>query len=467
MRKAKILATVGPASRDPSVLDALIAAGVDGFRVNFSHGVPDDHRVAVHNLRAAAARAGRNISILGDLSGPKIRCRTFANGPVELIEGAAFLLTTRAVPGDVHAVSITYPLWRDLRVGDPVLLDDGLLRLRVTAIHDEDLETIVEVGGTLSDRKGINVPGARLSVPALTEKDQEDVLLARELGVDFLALSFVRHPNDLHEARLAVGEGIPIIAKIEKPEAIDNLEAIILACDGIMVARGDLGVELGPEKVPLALKRAILLANTHGKLVVTATQMLDSMIRSPRPTRAEAADVANAVLDGTDVLMLSGETASGRYPVLAVQMMDTIIREIEGSTLYEQLTEPPLQKMDWDFTHACAAAASLTSRHAKLAAIVVFTRAGHTADMVAEFRPRAPIIGVTALRDVAQRMALQWGVIPVVHALPEMPNETLALAARIARETLPMRDGDTIGIVAGHQKDTGIKSFTLHTLQAT
>ena len=467
MRKAKILATVGPASRDAAVLDALIAAGVDGFRVNFSHGVPDDHRAAVKALRAAASRAGRTVSVLGDLSGPKIRCRTFANGPVELVEGAKFTLTTRAVPGDVDAVSMTYPLWKDLRVGDPVLLDDGLLRLRVTGVLDEDVECVVEVGGALSDRKGINVPGAKLSVPALTDKDREDAVLARELGVDYLALSFVRHPNDLHEARLAVGEGVPLIAKIEKPEAIDNLEAIIMACDGIMVARGDLGVELGPEKVPLAQKRAILLANAHGKLVVTATQMLDSMIRSPRPTRAEVADVANAVLDTTDVLMLSGETASGRYPVLAVQMMDSIIREIEGSPLYERATEPMMPRMDWDFTHACAAAAALTARHTRLAAIVVFTRSGHTADMVAECRPRAPIVAVTATREVAQKMALQWGVIPVVHALPELPTEALALAARIAREALPVLDGETIGIVAGHQTDTGTKSFTLHRLQAT
>ncbi len=467
MRRAKILATVGPASRDPSVLDALLAAGVDAFRVNFSHGVPDDHRAAVKNLRAAAARAGRNVAILGDLSGPKIRCRTFANGPVELVDGAAFTLTTRDVPGDVTAVSITYPLWKDLRVGDPVLLDDGVLRLRVTNVHDEDVDCVVEVGGPLSDRKGINVPGARLSVPAITDKDKSDALLARELGVDYLALSFVRQPSDLHEARAAVGEGIPLIAKIEKPEAIENLEAIILACEGIMVARGDLGVELGSEKVPLAQKQAIALANRHGRLVVTATQMLDSMIRSPRPTRAEAADVANAVLDATDVLMLSGETASGRYPVMAVQMMDTIIREIEGSTLFEKLTEPTLDHVEWDFTHACAAAVALTSRNAKLAAIVVFTRAGHTADMVAEFRPRAPILAVTATREVAQRMAMQWGVVPVVHTLPETPNEMLAVSARIARETLPLRDGDTIGIVFGSQKDTGTKSFILHTLQPT
>ena len=304
-------------------------------------------------------------------------------------------------------------------------------------------------------------------MPALTPKDHQDALLAKELGVDYLALSFVRHPNDLHEARRAVGPDVPLIAKIEKPEAVDLLEAIIEVSEGIMVARGDLGVELGPEKVPLVQKQAIMLANRHRKLVVTATQMLESMTSSPRPTRAEAADVANAVLDATDVVMLSGETASGKYPVLAVQMMDSIAREIEGSALYRELTEPPVTTAEWDFTTACAAAASLTSRHARMAALVVYTTAGHTANMVAEFRPRAPIVAVTARREIAQRMALQWGVIPVVHALPETPAEVIAYAVRIARETLAVADGETIGIVHGSQRESGTKSFVLYTLPAS
>ncbi len=459
MRNAKILATVGPASRDPAMLDALIAAGVNGFRVNFSHGVPDDHRVAVSNIREASKRAGRHVAILGDLSGPKIRCGTFASGPVNLIEGQTFTLTTRAVKGDATEVWCTYPLANDLHSDDVVLLDDGLLRFRVREVSGEDVVCVVEVGGPLSDRKGINVPGARLSVPALTPKDHVDAKLARELGVDYLALSFVRRPSDLDEARALIGEGVPIIAKIEKPEAVDNLVAIIDRCEGIMVARGDLGVELGPEKVPLVQKEAIRLANERSKLVITATQMLDSMIRAPRPTRAEVADVANAVLDASDVLMLSGETASGRYPVESVKMMDSIIREIEASTLYHASSAPTPRSLEWDFSSACAASAAITSRHATLAGVVVFSRSGRTADLVAEFRPRAPIVAVSPTEAIAQRLALQWGVISRVGPMPAMPNDALRAAEEAAREALHARDGDTIAIVVGSQKDTGTKSL--------
>lgn len=464
MRMAKILATVGPASRDPAVLDALLSAGVDGFRLNFSHGVADDHRQSVENIRAAARRAGRVVAILGDLSGPKIRCGTFANGPIELVAGKTFTFTSRDVAGDETIVSATYPLARDLSPGDPVLLDDGLLQLRVTSITDQDLHCVVEVGGTLSDRKGINLPGARLKTPALTEKDRRDAALARELGVDLVALSFVRRADDIFQARALVGPGLPIIAKIEKPEALEDLDAILDAADGAMVARGDLGVELGPEKVPLAQKQVIESTNGRSKLVITATQMLDSMIRSPRPTRAEAADVANAVLDATDVLMLSGETASGKYPVESVAMMDSIIREVERSDLYLRLTEPSGPPRAWDYTHACAAAASLTSRHTSLRAIVVFTRHGHTANMVAEFRPRAPIIAVTASLPAAQRLALQWGTLPVHREYPVHVAEAIPVADEVARRYGSAQNRDTIGIVVGSQRDTGTKCFVLHTL---
>ncbi len=464
MRTAKILATVGPASREPSMLDALLAAGVNGFRVNFSHGLASEHRETVANIRAAAERAGRHVAILGDLSGPKIRCGTFASGPVNLAEGQRFTLTMRAVPGDASIVSCTYPLARDLKPGDTVLLDDGLLRFRVHEIVDDDVVCVVEVGGTLSDRKGINVPGATLSTPALTPKDHQDAKLAQELGVDYLALSFVRRPSDLDEARALIGEGVPLIAKIEKPEAVANLEAILDRCEGLMVARGDLGVELGPEKVPLVQKEAIRLANARNKLVITATQMLDSMIRSPRPTRAEAADVANAVLDASDVLMLSGETASGRYPVESVAMMDTIIREIEASALYRTRNATTTFEYEWDFASACAASAAITSRHAKLAGIVVFSYSGHTADLVAEFRPAAPIVAVTPSARVAQRLALQWGVVPAVREMPATPNDALRIAEEVARARLDARDGDTVAIVVGSQKHSGTKSFVLDTL---
>ncbi len=462
MRRAKILATVGPASADPATLEALIRAGVDGFRLNFSHGALDQHRATLAHIRAASAAAGRLVAVLGDLSGPKIRCGTFAHGPIELREGQTFTLTSRAVPGDAASVSCTYPLARDLRPGDTVLLDDGLLRMRVTAVEGQDVVCTVEVGGPLSDRKGINVPGATLSVPALTDKDRVDAEAGRDMGVDYFALSFVRRASDLTDAKALLGS-TPLIAKVEKPEAVTNLEAIIDACEGVMVARGDLGVELGSEKVPMVQKRAIRATNARSKLVITATQMLDSMIRSPRPTRAEAADVANAVLDGTDVLMLSGETAAGRYPLESVRMMDSIIREVEGSEIYRALDQAQPSNT-WDYSHACAAAAALVSRSQRLAGIVLFTRFGHTANMMAEYRPAAPIVAVCSEEVTARRMALQWGTTPVWEPIPPGPVEALEAAVRLAQVRLGARSGDTIAVVSGSQRATGTKSFVLHTL---
>lgn len=462
MRRAKILATVGPASDNPTMLEALIRAGADGFRLNFSHGTIDVHRETLAKIRAASEKVGKVVAVLGDLSGPKIRCGTFASGPITLNEGDAFTLTTRPVPGDAKSVSTTYPLARDLKVGDAVLLDDGLLRMRVVLVHDEDVDCVVEVGGVLSDRKGINVPGAALSVQALTDKDRRDAAAGVEMGVDLFALSFVRTAKDLLEAKELIGD-IPIIAKVEKPDAVTNLDAIIDAGDGVMVARGDLGVELGTEKVPIVQKRAIRLTNARGKLVVTATQMLDSMIRSPRPTRAEAADVANAVLDGTDVLMLSGETASGKYPIETIRTMDAIVREVEGSDIY-RTTEQVGPSVGWDHAHACAASAAITSRYQRLAAVVVFTRQGHTANMVADYRPNAPIIAVCPQIQAARLMALQWGTVPVHHALPKNAEEAISLAAQFAKEKCDAKPGDTIAVVSGSQRDTGTKFFALHTL---
>jgi pyruvate kinase len=403
------------------------------------------------------------VAVLGDLSGPKIRCGTFAAGPVELREGATFTLTTRAVPGDAEAVSCTYPLARDLRVGDVVLLDDGLLRMRVTAVTGDDVVCRVEVGGTLSDRKGINVPGATLSVPALTEKDRADAARGVRHGGRLLRALLRAHRGRPHRGQGPARPDTPLIAKVEKPEAVNNLDEVIGACEGVMVARGDLGVELGSEKVPMVQKRAIRATNAQGKLVITATQMLDSMIRNPRPTRAEAADVANAVLDGTDVLMLSGETASGRYPLESVRMMDAITREVETSEVYRELVQAqPVGA--WDFSHACAASAALASRQQPLAAIVLFTRQGHTANMMAEYRPMAPILAVCAEEVTARRMALQWGTTPVWHPYPRNTEEALQAAIALVRAHLGAKRGDTIAVVSGSQRDTGTKSFALHTL---
>lgn len=464
MRRAKILATLGPASANEETLGAFFRIGVDAIRLNFSHGTPEQHRVNAALVRKVSESLGRTVAIVGDLAGPKIRIGTFASGPIELRSGALFTLTFEPVAGDASRVSMTYPLANDVRPGDVILLDDGLLRLRVERVEPPAVITRVEVGGILSDNKGINVPGTRLKTSALTEKDRRDIALAREIGVDYLALSFVRTADDIRECKQLAGD-IPVIAKLEKPEAVAHLEAIVAECDGLMVARGDLGVEIGSEKVPLVQKQAIKTVNAAGKIVITATQMLDSMIRNPRPTRAEAADVANAVLDGTDVLMLSGETASGRYPVEAVAMMDTIVREVEASPLYQALPEPAAFGEAWAFGNACARAAAITSRSVPLAAVVVSTRSGHTASLLAEYRPRAPIVAVTPDVRTARRLALEWGVVPYLGDLHVDYDRAMILADEAARRAAGARSGDNIAVVLGSARDVGSKTLVLRTVR--
>jgi pyruvate kinase len=463
MRRAKILATLGPASANADTLAALLRAGVDAVRLNFSHGTPEQHRANAALVRRVAADVGRIVAILGDLSGPKIRTGTFASGPIELVAGARFVLTTDNVPGDANSVSMTYPLADDLSPGDVLLLDDGLLRLRVEEVRPPALITRVEVGGPLSDKKGINVPGATLKTAALTEKDKRDLVLAKEIGVDYLALSFVRSAADILECKALAGD-IPVVAKLEKPEAVAQLDAIVEACDGLMVARGDLGVEMGSEKVPLVQKEAIRKINRAGKLVITATQMLDSMIRNPRPTRAEAADVANAVLDGSDVLMLSGESASGKYPIESVAMMDSIIREVESSSLYASLPEPALFGDYVHFGNACARAASSMSRNVNLTAIVVQTRTGRTANVLADYRPHAPIVAVTRDPHVAQRLALQWGIVPVIGDLEIAHGHAMERADDAARRAVSAKRGDSIAVLLGSVSGDGERSLTLRAL---
>ena len=469
MRRTKIVCTLGPASSSDEVIDALVAAGMDCARLNFSHGDHAQHAEMARKVRAASGRARRPLAILADLCGPKMRVGRFADGPVELTNGQSFTLTTEKVKGDATRCSVSYAaLPRDAKAGDAILLDDGLLRLEVTGTTETEVQTVVQVGGTLSDRKGLNLPGVELSTPALTAKDREDLVFAvQELKVDFVALSFVRHASDIEEAKALAGE-TPIIAKLEKPEAIENLEAILDAADGAMVARGDLGVEMGAEKVPLIQKRIIRETNARGKIVITATQMLDSMIRNPRPTRAEAADVANAVMDGTDAVMLSGETAAGKYPVESVAMMDLIAREVEGEWLHE------LSRMfrdlkvvaheDWAFPEAAARAAAVLSTHLELAAIVSFTGNGRSASILAEFRPRAPIVAVTHRADVAQRLALEWGVIPRLEVPPEDLDETLRIAtALLAREKIAKK-GQAFAMIVGWPTSGRTNTIKLHRL---
>jgi pyruvate kinase len=451
------------------MVEALVRAGMDCARLNFSHGTHEAHAQAAKMVRDASMKARRPVAILADLCGPKMRVGRFPNGPIQLVEGRRFVLTSRDVPGDEHQVSQTYePLSRDVVPGDLILLDDGLLALRVVETTDTDVITEVQVGGTLSDRKGLNVPGAHLSTPALTPKDCEDLQFAvDELKVDYVALSFVRNPEDVRHAQ-QLAKGTPVIAKLEKPEAIANLEAICDVADGAMVARGDLGVEVGSEKVPLIQKRIIREINKRGKLVITATQMLDSMIRNPRPTRAEAADVANAVLDGTDAVMLSGESASGKYPIESVQMMDAIIREVEREWHSGEASSRNLPSLEdhgrWGFTDAAARAAAMLSYTLPLKALVTFTRDGRTARRLSEYRPKAVVIAITARPEVASQLALEWGVMPRVEIPPDTLEEALRLSASLVVREKLCSHGDSIAIVMGWPPSVGTNTIKLHQL---
>jgi pyruvate kinase len=426
MRRAKIVCTLGPASSSPEKIGELIDAGMDVARLNFSHGSHDDHAKLFATIRAEAERRDRAVAILLDLQGPKIRTGRFEKGQVELVPGAEFTITTdTTVMGDERRVSTTYGgLPGDVRPGDQILLDDGYLALAVTEVVDKEVRTIVVAGGTLKNNKGINLPGVEVSAPALSDKDRADLAWGLRMGVDFVALSFVRRPDEVLEAkRLLTADGvrIPVIAKIEKPQALDRLDDIIAASDGVMVARGDLGVELGPEKVPLFQKRIIERTNIQGKIVITATQMLESMIGQPRPTRAEASDVANAVLDGTDALMLSGETASGKYPVESVKTMARIIREIESSAYYRQNMEPLTLDLAVS-ANAIAHAAMVAARAMKIRTIAVVTDSGGAARLLSEYRPEASIIALTTNEVEFRRLALVWGVTPV-HVTPAVTTD--------------------------------------------
>ena len=417
MPRAKIVCTLGPASSTPERIGELIDAGMSCARLNFSHGSHEDHAKMLQIVRSEADKRGKAVAVLLDLQGPKIRTRRFVNGSVELKPGAEFTITTEDVPGDEKRVSTTYPLLpHDVKVGDQILLDDGYLSLAVTAVHDKEVRTVVVTGGTLKNNKGINLPGVDVSAPALSEKDRTDIGFALRHGVDYVALSFVRRPEDVIEAKrlLTVAEvSIPVIAKIEKPQALDRLGAIIDVSDGIMVARGDLGVELGPEKVPLWQKRIIEETNKRGKIVITATQMLESMITAPRPTRAEASDVANAVLDVTDALMLSGETASGAHPIEAVRTMARIIEEIEKSAYYKAEHEVPDLQLAIS-ANAIAHAAYTASKSMKLRTIVAVSDSGGAARLLSEYRPEANIVVLTTDEVSFRRLALVWGVTPVL-----------------------------------------------------
>jgi pyruvate kinase len=415
-RRTKIVATVGPASESEAMLLALMEAGADVFRLNFSHGDQASKVVLIQRIRELSRRRQRAVAILGDLQGPKIRTGLMEGGALELVAGEEVTITTREVWGADRLIPTTFrELPRDVRYGDQILLDDGLMELEVLEVAGEDVHCRVLVGGVLKDRKGINLPGTAVSAPALTDKDREDLAFCVSEGVDWVALSFVRSVADVLELKDLIFQkkgDLKVIAKIEKPQAVDDFDAILEAADGIMVARGDLGVEMSPEKVPLIQKMIIRKCNEAGKPVITATQMLESMIEHPRPTRAETSDVANAILDGTDAVMLSAETASGKYPVEAVSLMVRVARDVEGDpVLKEKVFHPIPEVLGYRrLSEAISQAACRVAENVGAAAILAFTQTGSTAAMVAKYRPVLPIYAVTPSQSVRRRLALYAGV---------------------------------------------------------
>ncbi len=411
MRRAKIVATLGPATSSYENIRAIIDAGVDVARLNLSHGNYDVHEEVYANVRKAADASGRAVAVLVDLQGPKIRLGKFEAGPYDLAVGDTFRITTDDIVGNKDISSTTYKgLPKDVKEGDPLLIDDGKVTLRVTSVEGNVVTTTVEVPGAVSNNKGINLPGVAVNVPALSDKDEEDLRWGLGLGADLIALSFVRSADDIvrvHEIMAEEGRKIPVIAKIEKPQAVDNLESIIDAFDGIMVARGDLGVELPLEAVPIVQKRAVELCRRMAKPVIVATQMLESMISSPRPTRAETSDVANAVLDGTDAVMLSGETSVGEFPVITVQTMARIIESTEEHGL-DRI--PPLGTTPRTQGGAVTLAAAEVAEFVEAKYLCVFTQSGDSARRMARIRSHIPMLAFTPVEGIRRRMSLTWGI---------------------------------------------------------
>src|SRR5436190_3980188 len=429
-RRARIVATLGPATRSRDMIRALALAGADVFRVNFSHGDHADHAQAIADVRAVEADVGRPIAVLADLQGPKLRLGKFAGGAVALAAGQDFRLDMSDKPGDLSRVQAPHPeVFAALREGAIVLLDDGRVRLRVVKCGPDFADTIVEAGEQLSDRKGLNLPGLTIPIPALTEKDRRDLAFALTQGVDWVALSFVQRAADMAELRGLVDGRAGVLAKIEKPAALDALDEILDLCEAIMVARGDLGVELAPEEVPVAQKRLIRAARQRGIPVIVATQMLESMVHSPTPTRAEASDVAGAVYEGADAVMLSAETAAGDYPLEAVSIMDRIIARVERDPRWPELMRA---EHELDGAEALVTAAVHAADTAAASCLAAFTKRGVTALRIARERPLQPILALTTSLDAARRLALAWGiearVVPAIRDPEEIPKVACAAA---------------------------------------
>ena len=452
-RNAKIVATLGPASSDRETVRRLLLTGVDVFRLNFSHGSAADHRARFALLRELESETGRPIGILADLQGPKLRVGTFADGAVMLLAGQEFRLDLDPAPGNLQRAGMPHPeIFAALVPGAELLLDDGRLRLVVEHCGPDFAQTRVLVGGSLSERKGVNVPGVTLPLTALTAKDRRDLDLALELGADWIALSFVQRPEDVAEARAIIGKRAAIVSKLEKPQAIEQLEAIVALSDAVMVARGDLGVELPAERVPAIQKRIVRSCRRLGKPVIVATQMLESMVDSPVPTRAEASDVATAIYDGADAVMLSAESASGKHPVEAVDMMDRIITQVESDPQYRQLIDAshtPAQPGQVDVAEAVCCAMRRAVALLQAAAIVCYTSSGHTSLRAARERPEAPVLSLTPHIETARRLALVWGIHSVhIEDVADVRQMT-AIACELAVREGFAQTGQSIVTIAG------------------
>jgi pyruvate kinase len=457
MRRTKIMCTIGPASREPQTLRRLVRAGMDVARLNFAHGDAETHRENVERIRSAAEAEGRPVAIQVDLQGPKFRTGTLVESGVAVEEGDTVTLTTRDLVGrSPEALPVQNEDFPDLVAdGDRILIDDGLIELSVLSTTEQDVRCEVVTGGSIQSNKGMNLPGVVAELPSMTERDREDLSRALAWEVDWIALSFVRSAKDLDKLKGLIQDQtdrpVPVMAKIEKPEALDRIAEIIEAADAIMVARGDLGIEIPTERVPMAQKRIIALCNEAGVPVVTATQMLDSMIRNRRPTRAEASDVANALLDGTDAVMLSGETAIGRYPIESLETMVRIIREVEGAQ-----TEIPVrpfrpleESVNLSIARAVGSAARDAAENLEAAAILAVTASGYTARIVSRFRPSAPIIAITPDRQVQRRLKIYWGVTPLLAPRTQNTDEMIANALQTAKKRGMVEEGDLVAITAG------------------
>jgi pyruvate kinase len=459
-RRTKIVATIGPASDTSEMLHRLLEAGADVFRLNMSHGSHAHHGATLARIRETAANHGKHVAVLADLAGPKIRVGRFADGGIELVDGDAVTLTTRDVLGEHRLIPSQYDgLANDVTAGDRILLADGLLELRVASVAGTEIHCTVVQGGTLSDRKGINLPGVKVTAPSMTEKDIADARFLLSEGVEYLGLSFVRHADDVTALKKLVADragAAAVVAKIERPEALDNANEILDVCDGIMVARGDLGVELPPETVPVAQRQLVDRARAHNKPVIVATQMLESMIDNPRPTRAEVADVSNSVFSGADAIMLSAETASGDHPVLAVGMMNRVARQSEGylwtQGAFESLAESPAGDDPIRFGDAVARSVALLSRDLRVRAIVAISHSGMSAATLSAARPSAPVLVVSRSELTCRQMSLLWGVIPVCVDATTLDDPT-ALTRTLVVEHQLAEPGQFVLLVRGFHAD--------------